>query len=272
MQVLQRSKTLHLALLLLAVPFAASTAQTTVTQNTVGGGQGNEDQSGQDTAIFATQPGVGVGLSVGFDGQVSSSIQNSLGYEGYLRYGTSFGLFLLGGIHISTHNIDQASPSYRLTSFFFEPRFVALNLSPRLAPFISGRLAFIQEGVDQPGAEFKASGYSLGGGLGAVFQLMPQVALEGAFNLGVATLGGYVFRGESAWYNCLQDLEPGTSLPETVVRCDGSSGGPVYSCYPPFFEEYAGNCSPPEIPYEDSGRSTTWFQMRLGIQLSIATP
>jgi hypothetical protein len=268
MRVTRPSRTIHVALLLVAFPFAGLAAQTS-------NGQGGEDQSDQGTRILATQPGLGVGFSVGFDGQVgsaSSSIQNSLGYEGYLRYGTSLGLFLLGGIHISTHNIDQASPSYRFTSFFFEPRFVALNLSPRLAPFISGRLAFVQEGVDKPGAEFKASGYSLGGGLGAVYRLTPQVALEGAFNLGVATLGDYVFRGEAAWYNCLQDLEPGTSLPETVVRCDGSSGGPQYNCYPPFFEEYAGHCTPPEIPYEDSGRSTTWFQMRLGIQLSIATP
>lgn len=276
LRVIQLSHAIYPALLLLAFPLAGLVAQTTPTQNTASSGQGREDQSDQAIRTFATQPGVGFGFSVGFDGHVgsvNSSIQSSVGYEGYLRYGTSFGLFLLGGIHISTHDIDQASPSYKLTSFFFEPQFVALNLSPRWAPFVSGRLALVQEGVDQRGAAFSASGYSFGGGAGALYHLTSQVALEGAFSVGVAKLNDYVFQGELGWYRCLEELNSGASLPESVILCDGSSGWVQYNCYPPFFDRgSSSSCSPPKIPYAASGRSTTWYQVRLGIQLSFVSP
>ncbi len=272
MHLKKASRLLYLALLVITVPVTTLAAQSPLTYPVSGDDQDPEDQSNTNSSVRATQPGIGIGFSVGYAGQMgstSSSIQNSLGYEGYLRYGSPFGLFLRGGIHISTHEIEQASPSYRLTSFFLEPQYVALSLSSHWAPFVSGRIAYLQEGVDQPGSDIKASGFSLGGGLGTLYRLTPQVALEGALSFALASLGDYIFRGEFHWYECLQSLEPGTALPETVVRCDGSSTPPQYNCYPPFFPEFAGHCTPPEIPYSGSGRSTTWFQMRFGVQLSL---
>lgn len=254
---------IHIATLLVAVPFSTAAAQTNLTQETPSTDRTGEHQSDQTASEFAIQPGMGIGLTVAFDGQVgsgSSSIQNSVGLVGaHLRYGTSFGLFLLGGIHISTHEIDGASPAYRLTSFFLEPRFVALKLSSRWAPFVSGRLALVKEAVDSRGAEFRASGYSLGGGAGALFYLTPQAALEGSFSVGVAKLNDYVFRGDGGWYGCLAKLSSGTSLPESVILCDGSSFGAQFH-------------APARSPYADSGRSITWYEVRLGIQLSLASP
>ena len=143
---------IHIATLLVAVPFPTAVAQTNLPQDTPSTDRSGEHQSDQAASVFAIQPGVGIGFSVAFDGQVSSvssSIQNSVGLVGgHLRYGTSFGLFLLGGIYISTHEIDGASPTYKLTSFFLEPRFVALKLSSRWAPFVSGRLALVKEAVE----------------------------------------------------------------------------------------------------------------------------
>ena len=266
---------IHIATLLVAVPFPTAAAQTNLTQDTPSTDRSGEHQSDQPASVFATQPGVALGLSAGFNVQAGGSsggIQNTVGYEGYLRYGAPFGLFVLGGIHISAHEIDGASPTYRLTSFFLEPRFVALKLSSRWAPFVSGRLALIKETVDQPGAKFRASGYSFGGGAGALYYLTPQVALEGSFSVGVARLNDYVFRGEAAWYNCLEELSSGASLPESVTLCDGSHGAAQINCYPPFFDRKSGSgCVPPAIPYADSGRSITWYQVRLGIQLSLAS-
>jgi hypothetical protein len=266
---------IHIAALLAAVPLPTAVAQTNLTQGTPSTDLSGEHQSDQAASVFAIQPGVGIGISVGFDaqvGSVSSSIQNSVGSEGYLRYGTSFGLFVFGGIHISKHEIDGASPAYRLTSFFLEPRFVAMKISSRWAPFVSSRLALVHEGVDQPGAELTASGYSFGGGVGAIYRLAPQVALEGSFSVGVAKLNDYVFRGEAAWYGCLEELSSGASLPESVILCDGSHGAAQVNCYPPFYDRYGGDCDLPKIPYANSGRSTTWYQVRLGIQLSFASP
>ncbi len=265
---------IHIATLLVAVPFPTAAAQTNLTQNTPSTDRSGEHRSDQPTSIFATQPGVALGLSAGFNvraGGSSGGIQNAMGYESYLRYGAPFGLFVLGGIHISSHEIDGASPTYRLISFFLEPRFVALKLSSRWAPFVSGRLALVKEAVDQTRARFRASGYSLGGGAGALFHLTPQVALEGSFNVGVAKLNDYVFRGERAWYLCLEELSSGASLAESVILCDSSYVGAQINCYPPFSEKFGGDCVPPAIPYADSGRSTTWYQVRLGIQLSFAS-
>jgi hypothetical protein len=205
---------------------------------------------------------MGIGFSVGLSGQAGGSsggIQNAVGYESYLRFGAPFGLFVIGGIHISKHEIDGASPNYRLTSFFLEPRFVALKLSSRWAPFVSGRLALVKEAVDSRGAKFRASGYSLGGGAGALYHLTSQAALEGSFSVGVAKLNDYVFRGEALWYSCLEKLTSGASLPESVILCDGSSKTIQYH-------------APARIPYANSGRSITWYQVRLGIQLSFASP
>jgi hypothetical protein len=217
---------------------------------------------------------MGVGFSAGFNGLAGGSsvgIQNTVGYAAYLRYSAPFGLFVLGGVHISSHEIEGASPNYRLTSFFLEPRFVALKVSSRWAPFVSGRLALVQEGVDRIGAKFRASGYSLGGGTGALFHLTPQVALEGSFSVGVAKLNDYVFRGEAEWYNCLEALSSGASLPESVILCDGPRAGARINCYPPFFVRFGSGCVPPAIPYADSGRSITWYEVRFGIQLSLAS-
>ncbi|MEJ2238196.1 MAG: hypothetical protein P8X82_07870 [Gemmatimonadales bacterium] len=272
---MEPGKVARAASLFVALPLAISAAQSTVPPETTAGRHEQGDQSNQDAGVWAVQPGIGIVLSAGFNGQLgnsSSAIKNSIGYGGNLRYGTSFGVFLGAGIHVSTHDIEQASPRYRLTSFFLEPKFVALRLSSHWAPFVSARIAYVQEGVDQPGAELKASGRSLGGGLGAAYRLTPQVALEVAFSFGVAALGDYVFTGEFNWYDCIQELEPGTPLPETVVRCEGSTRPPGYACYPPFYDEFGSNCSPPEIPYDSSDRSTTWFQVRLGIHLSTASP
>ncbi len=252
---------IHIATLLVAVPFPAAVAQTNLTQDTPSTDRSGEHQPVQPASVFATQPGVALGLSAGFDVQAGGSsggIQNAVGYESYLRYGAPFGLFVLGGIHISKHEIDGASPPYRLTSFFLEPRFVALKLSSRWAPFVSGRLALVKEAVDSRGAKFRASGHSLGGGAGALFYLTPQAALEVSFSVGVAKLNDYVFRGEGAWYGCLEKLGSGTSLPESVVLCNDSAKTIYYR-------------APDRIPYADSGRSITWYQVRLGIQLSFVS-
>jgi len=221
--------------------------------------------------VLAIQPQFGFGFSAGVDGSSDEAIQNSIGYEGFFRYGWSFGLFLQGGVHVSTNEITDASQKYRATSFFFEPRYVALFLSSRFAPFVSGRLGYTKENVSTPGAEFTSSGLTLGGGGGLVFRLTNQVALEGSLSILTTSFGDFSFRGERAWYQCLESLESGTTMPDAIVQCTNASGGPQYNCYPPFFDELGGDCTPPTIPYEGSGRSSTWFQAKIGVQLSIGT-
>ena len=245
------SRIICVAALLAAIPFGSANTQ---------------------DRVFATQPGFGLGFSAGIDGSSDAVIESSMGYEGFFRYGWSFGLFLQGGVHVNTNNLTDASQQYRATSFFLEPRYVALSVSPKLAPFVSGRLGYTKENMSTPGAELASSGLTLGGGGGMVFRLTNQVALEGSFSILTTSFGDFTFRGERGWYQCLESLDSGTTMPEAIVQCTSASGSPQYNCYPPFFDELAGSCTSPTIPYEGSKRSSTWFQFKLGVHLSVATP
>ena len=222
--------------------------------------------------VFATQPGIGLGVLIGVDGVgggTNGMIQNGFGFDGFLRYGMPFGLFLLGGVHVSSHGIEQLSESYTLSSFYLEPRYFALRFSPRWAPYVAGRIGLTVESIDQPGSRLTASGHTLAGGVGAVYRLAPQLALEGGLSIGTTKFGDYTFQGELAWYECLNELEDGTPLTQSVTRCTGSSSGPQYSCYPPYYDQVSGNCTPPEIPYEGTGRSQTWVRFSVGVHLSL---
>ena len=101
-------RTTYVAMLICVLPFTVAEAQ---------------------DRVFAVQPGFGLGFSAGLVGSNDEALQNSMGYEGYFRYGWSFGLFLNGGVQTSTNGFEDASQKYRTTSFFLEPRYVALFLS-----------------------------------------------------------------------------------------------------------------------------------------------
>jgi hypothetical protein len=231
--------------------------------------------SDDTNSLFATQPGIGLGVSAGgagFNRGTNTEIQNGFMVDGFIRYGTSFGLFLHGGINLGSHEVAASGDGYRTASFYLEPRYVALFLSSRIAPFLGGRIGYTRESLNEPGVKLWASGLTLGGSLGAVLQLTGQVALEGGVNLGTTQFGDYTFQGQHAWYECLSQLEPGTSLTQTAVQCAPASDSPVqWNCYPPYYDRYGGNCVPPEIPYEDTRRDVTRLGLWIGLHMSLLT-
>ncbi|NIM49760.1 MAG: hypothetical protein GTN62_05815 [Gemmatimonadales bacterium] len=232
----------------------------------------------RSTRRVALPPGLGIGGSAGMDGlggTPNRSIRNAVGFEVFIRYGTRSGLFVLGGVHVSHHGIEQVRDPYGLFAVYLEPRFVALGISPSWAPFLSGRIARAWERTEQPGGRLAASGYSVGGGGGVLLRLIHQVAIEGSVSIGKVTFGDYRFTGDVGWYNCLNGTEPGTPLPESVLQCAGSAGSPLITCYPPFYPApitaISGDCTPPEIRYPGSGRTATWVRIGLGLNLSFAS-
>jgi hypothetical protein len=188
-----------------------------------------------------------------------------------MRYGTSFGLFLHAGARFGKHDIDSVSRDLGVSGFFFEPRFVLLNVSSRWAPFVAGQLSFIRETVQTARAQFTAPGHILAGGIGAIYRFTSQVVLEGGLSIGVSSHADFLFRGDYVSYRCMEEVEHGTPLPESAVRCgEVSSPLPVYTCYAPFHERLGGSCDLPRIQRGDSERSGLWYRLEFGIQFELA--
>jgi hypothetical protein len=119
----------------------------------------------------------------------------------------------------------------------------------------------------------KATGHALAGGGGVMVRLAPQIAVEGGVLIGASRFDDYRFIGEFAWKDCLDQLDRGTPLPESISRCAGSrsTGRTVLLCYPPYFTEGTSDCDPPEIPYAGTSRNGTWVRAWIGVTLSLST-
>jgi hypothetical protein len=225
----------------------------------------------QETALA---PGLGMGGSFGMrslGGEANAQLARGTGWEIHLSGATRGGLYVRGGMSLSKHGVEGESTAWQYRSFFVEPRWFALSLSPRIAPFVAGRVGRVSEKVPGRTWELKASGLTWGGGAGMLFRAAPQISLEAGVLIGGSRFDDYDFVGEFAWKDCLDGLDAGTPLPASVSRCSGSRsiGGVVTLCYPPWYPERTSNCTPPEIPYEGTGRTGSWMRVWVGISLAL---
>lgn len=225
----------------------------------------------QETALPA---GLGLGGSIGingFGGDANAELARGTGWEVHLSGAMRGGLYVRGGVSLSKHGVEGESTAWQYRSFFVEPRWFLLSISPRIAPFIAGRAGWLSEKVPGRTWELKASGRTWGGGAGLLFRAAPQISLEAGVLVGGSRFDAYDFVGEFAWKDCLDGLDAGTPLPASVSKCSGSRsvGGVVTLCYPPYFPERTSNCTPPRIPYEGTGRSGTWMRTWIGVSLAL---
>jgi hypothetical protein len=222
--------------------------------------------------------GLGVGGWAGLDwttAPAGATFASGGEYGVFLRYGVPFGLFLHVGANFSGPDLVEANPSYHVTGFFIEPRLFMRTGSPRWAPFVAGRFGLILESASAlSGSRLTSSGHSVGGGAGVAVRLGSQLALEGGAKLERVAYGPYTFQGDFAWYECLNALESGTSLPVSLVECGDavSFGSAIRLCYPPFNPFSAGNCDPPTVPYPGTSRIGRRFGMWLGMNVSFTWP
>lgn len=224
----------------------------------------------------ALAPGLGLGGSVGLNGIGGSEngpIGSGVGWELRLSGSLRQGLYVGSGITLSTHDLTGETTPWQILSFFLEPRWLINGLSSTYAPFVAARGAWIREKVPGTTWELRAHGRSWGGGGGVMVRLAPQISLEAGLLFGTMKYDAYDFVGEFAWKMCLDELAPGTPLPASVTQCSGSRGigGAIRLCYPPYFPERTSNCSPPEIPYDGTGRSGTWTRTWIGVSLALSS-
>jgi hypothetical protein len=162
-------------------------------------------QSAQRWSIQAS------GLYVGVFGDAYSGLENGAGGEVQLRLTPS--LWSYGfGVQYSSHGLSQASgQSVALTGVFFEPRHVFDIGSAKYAPYMSARLAYLQQSADlgdvaqariartsstlslsvqqRASLELSASGFQGNIGGGVLTKLSPRVNLDLGVTLGVIRFG-----------------------------------------------------------------------------------
>lgn len=203
-------------------------------------------------------------------GGSNNAIGSGFGVELHGSYALPAGLSVNLGVHLGSHHIEGVAEAYRLQSLFIEPRLLLLR-GARVAPYVSARFDAVREIFSPLRAAFKAGGYAVGGGGGAIVQLTPVVALDGGATVGTIRFRDYVVRPDFFTYNCLQALPDATTMPEAAEQCTTIvSPSPVYGCYPPFEDKISANCAPPEIPRPNTKRSGTWARVWLGLHLSLS--
>ncbi len=156
-----------------AIPFAALSALALLALPATSHAQSAQRYSVQASGIF-----------VGTFGEAYDGLKDGAGIEAQFRItpgAWSFGFGLQG----SSHKFDDTSlgnESVTLAGIFFEPRRVIDVGSSQFAPYVSARVAFLQQSldVDVNGTTISASasGAQLNGGGGVLVRLSPRVNLD----------------------------------------------------------------------------------------------
>jgi Outer membrane protein beta-barrel domain len=156
------------------------------------------------------------GLYVGVLGDAYDGLKNGVGGEVQLRVTPS--LWSYGaGLQYSSHALAEADQfNVALTGIFFEPRRVFDIGSAKVAPYVSARLAYLQQSADLGEAqdtritnapdgvslavarratlELSASGFQGNVGGGVLVKLSPRINLDLGLTLGAIRFGDAVLK------------------------------------------------------------------------------
>lgn len=156
-----------------AIPFAALAALALLALPAASHAQSAQRYSVQASGIF-----------VGTFGEAYDGLKDGAGIEAQFRItpsAWSFGFGLQGSSH-SFDDTSLGSESVTLAGIFFEPRRVIDVGSSQFAPYVSARIAFLQQSLDVDvngtTVSASASGAQLNGGGGVLVRLSPRVNLD----------------------------------------------------------------------------------------------
>ncbi|MCC6318248.1 MAG: outer membrane beta-barrel protein [Gemmatimonadaceae bacterium] len=135
------------------------------------------------------------GLSVGAQGEAYEGLSGGIGLEAQVRLTPSVWSFG-AGVQSSAHDLefdDGSKETVTLAGVFFEPRRILDVGSSTFAPYLSGRVAFLQQSIDVDvqgtSVSASASGAQLNGGGGVLFRLSPRVNLDLGATYGLINFG-----------------------------------------------------------------------------------
>ncbi|MGQ0648407.1 MAG: outer membrane beta-barrel protein [Gemmatimonadaceae bacterium] len=134
------------------------------------------------------------GISVAAQGEAYDGLSNGIGIEAQARL--TPGVWSFGaGLQYSAHDLelDIGSETVTLAGIFVEPRRILDLGNASFAPYISGRLAFLQQSIDVDAGTTtvtaSASGAQINGGGGVLFRLSPRVNLDVGATYGLINFG-----------------------------------------------------------------------------------
>lgn len=135
------------------------------------------------------------GIFVGTFGEAYDGLKDGAGIEAQFRItpsAWSFGFGLQGSSH-KFDDVDLGNESVTLAGIFFEPRRVLDVGSSQFAPYVSARVAFLQQSLDLDingtAVSASASGAQVNGGGGVLVRLSPRVNLDLGATYGLIKFG-----------------------------------------------------------------------------------
>jgi hypothetical protein len=124
----------------------------------------------------------GVGGYFMLEGDDFEEVDDGFGAEGVLRLSLLNRLQVGGGVHWSRHHLGFLQSDLSVLVIFAEPRLTFARESPRVVPFVAGRIGYALQSTEirtQGGQiEVDAAGYLLGAVAGLEFPLTSNLALE----------------------------------------------------------------------------------------------
>ncbi|MCC6773371.1 MAG: outer membrane beta-barrel protein [Gemmatimonadaceae bacterium] len=135
------------------------------------------------------------GIFVGVFGEAYEGLKSGPGFEAQFRItpsAWSYGFGVQGSVH-STDDPNFGDETVTVAGIFFEPRRVIDVGSSQFAPYVSARVAFLQQSLDviingtQVTAD--ATGAQFNGGGGVLVRLSPRVNLDLGATYGLINFG-----------------------------------------------------------------------------------
>ena len=125
---------------------------------------------------LAAPEGFGVGGMVGFVSfsEEIDSRDPGIGFEGAVRYTSSYGFQVVGGVSYSIVDVEAADNDSQVLGFFLDPRLVLRMGMTGVAPFIGARVAYVDQSLDSDAGDASADGILIAGMVGLLFPLSPQ--------------------------------------------------------------------------------------------------
>lgn len=150
---------------------------------------GSTTLEGQSAQRWSIQ---GSGILVSAFGDAYEGLDSGLGIEAQLRLTPSAWSFG-AGFQVSSHGLSEVDENVTLAGIFFEPRYV-IDVGKNYAPYVSGRLSFLQQSATINDAtlgdiELSASGAQFNVGGGFLFRLSPRVNLDLGATVGIINFG-----------------------------------------------------------------------------------
>jgi hypothetical protein len=141
------------------------------------------------------------GLYVGVMGSAYDGLSNGAGFEAQVRYNPS--AFSIGvGYQTSAHDLNvQGFDKVNLSGGFVEPRYVLDMGSDRAAPYLSARIAYLQQKADitEAGETYTltADGTQINGGGGFLVRMSSRVNLDLGLTFGAINFEDVVVTNSS---------------------------------------------------------------------------